>query len=451
MHALVALALIALLVSPAALVRRRNVRDVFSVVDEVERLAAAAPLWPSFDPRRIPVEIYDGQTTILFRHPNPPKEFISLSSRQGVWAFPGRHETVTANAPVKLNDVWTATAMFTPDNKLSLRERAGLIVHEMFHVFQKERHPDWRGDELELFIYPFEDSEGLQLRRLESEALRRAADGNGAAGDAACWTASSLELRRERFARMPAGSAAYERGTELNEGLAEYVEARAVGERKSGLPAAEFAAEEIRRRSYLTGRALALLLDRFSPRWKEQLEAGGKQSLDELLAASLPQARRHCELPAAVRERESRRAQGEVAQLFARRESAKHDYLSLPGWTVVLIADGDSPLWPQGFDPLNVQRIGGAEVLHTRFLKLGNDAGAIEMLGRASLTEGAGRHPLFNGVRRLTVAGLNAEPSVEESAGKLKLSAENLKAEFRAAAVTRSGRTLTVQLTRPTK
>ncbi|MCA1612780.1 MAG: hypothetical protein LC800_01245 [Acidobacteria bacterium] len=364
-----------------------------------------------------------------------------------MWAFPGRHETVTANAHVELNGVWTATAMLAPGNKTTLRERAALVVHETFHVFQRERHPDWRGNELELFVYPFEDAEGLQLRRLESEALRRAAD--GARGGAACWGRTALALRRERFARMTPDAAAYERGTELNEGLAEYVEARAAGRVKSGLGAGEFAAEDIRRRSYLSGRALALLLDRFAPRWKQQLEAGDKRPLDELLAASLPQARGLCVLTQDARARQRERARAEVSQLLARRDAAKRDFLARPGWTLVLVAGDGAPLWPQGFDPLNVRRVGGAEVLHTRFLKLGNDAGSIEILGRASLTEGTGRHPLFNGVRRLTAAGLAAAPTVEEFAGGVKLSAENLKAEFRGASVTRDGRTLTVQLAKP--
>lgn len=441
----VALVLAALFISTPA--PRRDAREVFAVIDEVDRIAAAADLWPGFDPRRVPVEIYDGQTTLLFRHPNPPPEFVSLSSRRGVWAFPGRHQTVTANAPAKLNGVWTATAMLAPGGRLSLTARAALVVHEMFHVFQQERHPDWRADELELFVYPFEDAEGLQLRRLESEALRRAAD--GAKGGAACWGRAALDLRRERFARMPAGSAVYERGTELNEGLAAYVEARAAGGGKSGLSAGEFAAEDVRRRSYLSGRALALLLDRFAPRWKQQLEAGDKRPLDELLAASLPRARGRCALTPEARARERERARAEVSRLLARRDAAKRDFKARAGWTLVLAARDGSPLWPQGFDPLNVQRVGGAEVLHTRFLKLGNDAGSIEVLGRASLTEGAGKHPLFNGVRRLTVAGLAAEPAVEEFAGGVKLSAENLKAEFRGASVTREGRTLTVQLAKP--
>jgi hypothetical protein len=417
--------------------------DLFAVMDEVDRVASAE-MWPGFDPRRVPAAVYDGRHTLLFRHPNPPAGFVSLSSRQGVWLFAGRHQSVTANAPVKLNNLWTATAMLTPDNKSRLRDRAALVVHEMFHTFQRERHPDWQADELELFVYPSDDAKVLLLRRLESDALRRAAGGN-TQRRAACWAAKAIELRRARFARMTKGAAAYERATELNEGLAEYVEARAAGRRGSGLPVAEFGAEEIRRRAYLSGRALAVLLDRFSPQWKRRLEAGEKRPLDELLGAALPREAR-CEIPAPMREAARLRAQGDVAKLNAGREATRRDYLAQGGWRIVLASADGAPLWPQGFDPLNVRRVGGAEILHTRYLKLGNDAGAIELLGRASLSEGAGAHPLFNGVRRLTVAGLPSEPAVEESAEGVKITAGDLKAEFRGARVSREGRNLAVQL-----
>ena len=92
------------------------------------------------------LEIFDGQTTFVIRHPNPPPEFLSLSCHQGVYAVAGRHESVTANAPAKLGGIWTATAMLTPDRRRTLRERAALVVHEAFHVFQRERHPDWSAD-----------------------------------------------------------------------------------------------------------------------------------------------------------------------------------------------------------------------------------------------------------------------------------------------------------------
>jgi hypothetical protein len=422
--------------------------DVYSVVAEVDRIASRTPLWPNFDPRRVPVEIYDGRTTFLFRHPNPPAEFVSLSSQQGVWAFAGRHETVTANAPVKLNGVLTATAMIESSSKLSLKKRAALVMHEMFHVHQRERHPKWSGNELELFTYPFEDAELLALRRLESESLRRAERATRKA-DAACLALLALDTRRERFARLSKGAADYERALELNEGLARYVEARSAGVRVSDLTANEYAAEELRTRSYATGHALALLLERFAPRWTTRLEAGDTRSLDELLAAELPAAITRpasCALPESFKAAARARAKVETDALVAQRETLRREFAAQTGWKIVVLAAANAPLWPQDFDPLNVRRLGAADVLHTRHLKLGNDAGAIESFKHHLLTTGAGAHPLFNGVRQLTLAGLAREPSVQEAQGKLTLEAEGVKAEFRGARLERAGQTLTINL-----
>jgi hypothetical protein len=420
---------------------------VYAVVDEVERVAARSALWPGFDPRRVPLAIFNGATTLLFRHPNPPAEFVSLSSRQGVWAFAGRHESVTANAPAELNGVWAATAMLTPDKRRTLRERAALVIHETFHVFQRERHKDWTANEAELFVYPFEDADALRLRRLETLALTRAA-ALRADGAAACWASAALKLRAERYARIPKGSAAYERGTELSEGLASYVEALAAGRTSgAGLPAEDFAAGEVRQRAYATGRTLALLLDRFGAGWKEKLEGGDKRPLDEMLAASLPApGAARCELAPTDLQNAAERARKDVGELTLKREALRRDFLALPGWKLELVVGGGVQLFPQGFDPLNVERVGAREVLHTRYLKLGGSAGTIELINRRSLTEGAGEHPLFNGVRRLTVTGLASEPAVTEAGGKTTIAAENLKAEFTGAEVTRSGQTILVRL-----
>jgi hypothetical protein len=432
---------------------RRGVQaagDVFAVVAEVDRIASRKSLWPGFDPRRVPVEIYDGQKTLLFRHPDPPEEFVSLSSRRDVRAFPGRHESVTANAPVKLGGVWTATVMLEPAaSKLSLIERAALVVHEMFHVHQRERHPKWSGNELELFAYPFEDAELLTLRRLETEHLRRAEHAAGLR-DAACRARLALAVRRERFARMTAGAGGYERALELNEGLARYVESLAAGVRESGLSAHEFAAEELRTRGYATGHALALLLERFAPGWTARLEAGDPLSLDELLAAALPappaRSSSSCALPGSFTASARLRSKVETETLLARRETSRREFAARAGWKIVVNADAAAPLWPQGFDPLNIRRLGASDVLHTRHLKLGNDAGVIESFNPHMLTTGAGAHPLFNGVRQLTIAGLAAAPVVRETTGKLTLEAGGIKAEFRGARLERAGQTLVVNL-----
>ncbi|HVF67754.1 MAG TPA: hypothetical protein VM914_08835 [Pyrinomonadaceae bacterium] len=420
----------------------------FDVLEEFDRLSAR-PLWPGFDPRRVPVEIYDGRATYLFRHPSPPPEFKETPGRPGVRVFAGRHESVRANSNVELGGVGVATAVITPDKNLPLRRSAALLVHEAFHVFQRARHPEWTGNEVELFVYPFEDAEQLRLRRSETEALRRAVAAR-ADGGAACWARAAVEARRARFKLLPAGAAGYERGTELNEGLARYVEARAAGGKGDELPADDYAPEEVRARSYATGRALGLLLDRLDPGWKRRLESGDPRPLDELLEASLASAKRArvCALPRAFQEAARTRATRDVETLRAKKAEWRREFFARPGWKVVVVAGEGEPLWPQNFDPLNVRSLGGGEVLHTRWLKVGNSAGAIEVLERPSLTEGRGSHPLFNGVSVITAAGLAAEPEVREDGGALVIKSEGFKAELKGARWERSGQTVTVRLSR---
>ena len=423
--------------------------DAFAVMAEFERVTAG-PLWPNFEPRRVPVAIYDGQRTLLFRHPHPPAEFAALRERAGVRVCAGQHEAVRANTSIELGGIRTATLILDPARARTAREWAAIVVHEAFHVFQRARHPTWSGNEGELFTYPVEDGAHLALRRLETEALRRALAASARA-DASRWAAAALELRRERFARLTEGAVAYERASELNEGLAQYVEARAAGNGRSRqiLPAVEFAPEEVRARSYAVGQAFALLLDRLSPGWAARLEAGAARSLDELLAVSLrpPHAGPQRRFSPRERERIAAGAQADVAALQAQRETLRREFFAQPGWKIIIIAGVGAPLWPQGFDPQNVRRVAAGEVLHTRWLKLGNTAGTLEVLNRFALTEAAGAHPLFNGAQRITVAGLPTEPSINEANGRLTVRAPGFQAEVAGAfARERPQQTVTIQL-----
>ena len=447
-RALLLALLLATHASPAS--ARDKAPTVFDVMAEFDRIAAA-PLWPGFDPRRVPVEIYDGRDTYLFRHPSPPPEFKELQGRAGVRVFKGRHESVRANTNIKLGGVGVATAILTPDKKLSARRSAALLVHEAFHVFQRERHPKWGGNEVELFVYPFEDAAQLALRRQETEALRRAAAARKL-NEAACWARAAVGARRARFKLLPEGAAGYERGTELNEGLARYVEARAERAKGEQLRPDDYPPDDVRLRSYAAGRSIGLLLDRLGPGWKQRLEGGDPRSLDELLEASLGRAApggRTCTLPREFQDSALARAQRDVEDLRRRKSEMRREFMGRPGWKVVFVAGAGAPFWPQNFDPLNVRGLGGGEVLHTRWVKVGNEAGTVEALERHSLTEGAGAHPLFNGVARITVAGLAAEPEVREEGGTARVKAEGLNAELKGARVERDGRTITIRLAGP--
>jgi hypothetical protein len=412
-----------------------------AVIAEYDR-EAAKPIWPGFEPASIPLEIFDGGRTWLVRHPHPPAEFLPVSGAPDLRSFEGRHESMRANTAAKIDGVLTATASFEGSTR-SPRALAALLLHEAFHVFQAKQHPKWEGNEVELFVYPVEDAEALALRRIESRSLTLALGARDS--EVRSWASRAVAARRARFARIPSGSSGYERGTELKEGLARYVQAKAGGETGSPFPDAEFAPDKVRDRAYASGSAMALLLDRLDPRWKEGLEQRD-EPLDEILgraAAGTPPAA----LPAPEEAEIRRRAGADVAAWSASRASLREQFLATPGWKVVV--ESASPLFAQGFDPLNVERLSAESVLHTRFLKLGNAEGSVEILDHHCLTEGAGKHPLFGGVRRATVAGFPQEPAADTTGGGVRITIPGVTLAFRNATVSRAGSTLTIVLGPP--
>ncbi len=405
-----------------------------TVLRELDRLAGQA-LWPGFEPRTIAVEVYDGTSTYLFHHPRPPEGFVAMAGLPGAFVSPGRHETVRANTGTEVNGIATATADLS-SSQGSLSEQAALLLHEAFHVYEKRAHPEWGTNEAALFVYPLDDAELLVARRLETRALVRAL-GEGAGPKAACSAAAALAARERRAASLPKDAIAYERGIELWEGLAQYVEYRSVG-RAPALTTADFPVELIRQRGYATGQAWAVLLDRLAPGWESRVD----RSLDELLRAKL--AGLQCpEEKAADVDDETTRAKRDVAELVASRATRERSFLDAPGGRLEVVA-GQEPLWPQAFDPWNLASLGGNRVLHTRWLKLRNGSGSLEVLNHASLTEGVGPHPLFNGAKRLIVTGL-AEPKVTEAEGAVTIDVEGAKGRF-AGTVERDGKSVVVRV-----
>jgi hypothetical protein len=419
-----------------------------AVDDEVRKLARRQ-LWPGFDPARIPLAVFDGERTFLFRHPSPPPGFQSLPGRADTAVFAGREPLVTANSSITLGGVRTATLLLDAPDPLSPLEAAAVAAHEAFHVFQAERHPKWGGNEVDLFTYPVDDPGLLQLSRLEAEALSRALAAK-TGKTSRCRAAAALDLRRRRFADLGEAGASYERGTELKEGLARLVEGRALpgAAREPVFPGNEFAAGDVRSRSYAVGHAIGLLLDRFDAGWESKLESGEAGTLDAILWNALArESVRPCGYPAAETALALDRATRSVELARLTRQSVRDDFFRREGWALVVVAEAE-PLAPQGFDPLNVERLGAGEVLHSRWLKLGNGAGSVEVLNARAVTESAGKHPLFEGIRRVTVTGIRAEPKVRETPSGVAIEAAGVAGEFAGARAERKGRTITVRLSK---
>jgi hypothetical protein len=416
--------------------------DAPAILQEADRLAAL-DLWPGFDARAIPVALFDGERTWLYGHPAPPAEY-QPGGRAGMLVRSGRDTLVWANSSVMMNGVRAATVM-PGAGGAGLAERAAVVIHERFHVYQIARHPHWEANEVDLFTYPVADGDLLSLRRQESAALRRALDA-GDRGQVACWSRAALDARRRRFSRLPPAASNYERRSEWREGLANYVQARSLGFPGGELPAAEFRPDEVRQRTYATGVVLGRLLDRLDPSWRELMERRDSVTLDSALGLAVAAAPGAvCSFPAGELAALERTAHADAGALRAGLAAAREAFLARPGLTVVITA-GAEPLWPQGFDPLNVRVVSPSEVLHTRFVRLGNRSGSIEVLGDSALTVAAGEHPMFNGVRSITLTGLPAGLAVTAAGDSVAVHHARLRASFRGAALERGAGRLTITL-----
>lgn len=422
-----------------------------SVVAEADRMASRN-LWPGFVVTNTPIAIFDGTQTWMFRHPSPPDSFVAVLNTPKAHVYRGRYHTVSANSSAEIGGVLTATLM--PAGKTStLRSRAGVLTHELFHVYQRTHHPSWSANEAELFMYPTDNVGLLEHQRVETVALRRAINAHQR-DTAACWTRAALNARAHRFSAMTPGAVQYERNTELNEGLATYVEYRAIEAPNSTvLPAMHTAPDAIRLRAYQTGVAWARLLDQFRPAWRDALTQRDSTSLDVLLSehmATMSVADIRvppCNLSQSERQSLSEAAGADIATMYAQYQATRNAFLEQTGWQVVVVA-AKTPLFPQEFDPLNVQRLSASDVLHARFVKLGNDSVSIEVIGRASLSEAAGDHPLFSGVRTFRITGLTSEPVILNDNGVISLRTTGVSGVFRGASVEREAQTITIRLSK---
>jgi hypothetical protein len=396
-------------------------------------------LWPGFQPMRTPIASFDGGRTWLFRHPGAPAEYRPVAGRSDVVLRDGRDSVITANSSAALGGVITATVML--DERWTATDAAAIAVHELFHVYQRARHPKWQANEVELFTYPVDDPRALALRREETSALRRAVE---APTDEAmrCWARAFIDVRSRRFAAIAPEASTYERGTELNEGLARYVEHRAA--RRTVRLADDPAAVQVRQRAYDVGAAIAAVLDRAQPDWRERLESSANPTpwLDSTLASAVGPADRSIRCASTVAERAgwATQASADVAGLVAERARTRAEFLGRAGWRLEVDAGG-AAFFPQRFDPLNVSRLSSTEILHGRYLALQGSLGSVELLGGSALTEGIpGAHPLFAGVRRVTLTGLRTAPSVRDSAGTIDVRADGVRIRLRGARADTVGR-----------
>jgi len=407
------------------------IADIFQVMEHADGGPMSA-LWPGFEPAKIPVLVFDGRDTYLFHSQNIPDGFLRAEARPDVFTFKGQHPQVRGNSVSRLGETWTATSVLSASSRRTgerygLKDMAGILVHEQFHVFQRTRHPRWRQNDGLLLRYPEETAEALFLRRKEKEAFQRAVMSE-AKTDIAGWAVAALRCREERLAGLSAPFAQYENELQRTEGLSDYIERVARG--KDPLDASNItngiAPAGIRDLGYVEGRWIAMILDKLRPDWKAALEKDDTLILEDILKETVTAAPADARsFGAAEIEAMKATAETDFSAWQQKKKAELEAYAALPGFRLEIDASA-KPLSIRIFEPLEIELLEDGEVFHRMIFAAGNETGSLRIADHPCLTW---FDDSFRTIR-LAIHGLKQAPAVDEAAKKLILKADGLTIEL---------------------
>ncbi len=347
-------------------------------------------VWPGWNPAATPLAVHKrGEMGVLVGHPQPPPGFQRSSTAalaEPVFVAPGTQGMTLANTAAPFGGVVTTFVGFNSLMDLKDSEDAvALGMHELFHAHEKKIAPRKFGNIL-VFLwgqYPEFSARNRVLLQLEAEALYRAVKAADAA-ESRRHAADFLGLRLERRKEIPADAAGFESGEESNEGLCHYVEYRTLDLaypqradlREKRLEALRQTGALVRARDrfYTTGMAIALLLDRLRPGWKQEYETS-PALIDELLAKSVPPQSAPRDLSALIREEQQR------LDKRADEGSRRLGVLLNSGYKVLVeVGEAKKQLQLRGFDPYGAVQLTPDHIAHT-FLLLDMPGMKLEFTG----------------------------------------------------------------------
>jgi hypothetical protein len=422
---------------------------------ELDRIEASSS-WPGFAPDAVPAAVFDGSKTYLFDHPQPPRDFRPLEGTDRIRVFEGRYGGVESNASVRIGETWVATCLARPaggaasGQAFTMRALAEIILQEKFQVFLARRHPDWVPDPAFILVYPPDTDRTLTLRRFELVAFRRALEAE-AAEDAASWAAEGLRLRAQRLGLLDEKAARYERNVERFDGIAEFLKCAAAGgpARLSSSPnaAEDSGGDDLPGCSIRAGYLIARLLERFVPGWKERLESGALEGLEDELTKALSSfpPKRTFSITDLIEIRRS--SEDDLAAQAAEREARFQEFLSRPGYRIEIIAEQD-PLRPVSLDSNALLRLAANESLHRGALAFKNSSSAVDIRsGALSVHRGT------PGAVRILATGFATRPTIFRGRSRARdltvVKAEGLTLVCRDVKISEKGTALTVILPGP--
>lgn len=409
----------------------KPVADVFKVM-ELASGSKIDELWPGFRVSEIPVLVFDSLNTYLFNSSTTADGFVRSGKNPEVWVYKGQHPLVRGNSIVRFGEGWTATSVLSSYSKRTgegydLKDMAGIIVHEQFHIFQRIHHPGWLQNDGLLLIYPDETIESFHLRRLEKEAFKRAVISDEQ-DQITGWSKLAMQLREERLKLVPQEFGHYENELQLSEGLSDYIEKRArdldplnASDITNGIAPAG-----IRDLGYVEGRWIAMILDKLRPGWKLYLEKNDSLYLEEILKEVIDES----PVPGRTFEAREIESMQELTKKdfneWQEKKMAEIDkYLEMPGYQVEINSSAN-PLTIRLFEPLEIEILDDGGVYHRLIFMAGNERGSIIIRSHPCIT-------WFNSAYRITkimIKGLQQTPEIIEVGKKLIIKENGISIEI---------------------
>lgn len=408
------------------------IEDVFKVM-EIVNTKNDGSLWPNFMVTEIPVMVFDSVNTWLFHSNIAPDGFTAVQEHQDVYMFKGQHPLVRGNSIVRAGDQWIATSVFSSyarrtGEKYSLKDLAGIIIHEQFHIFQRNKHPRWRQNDAYMLLYPTETQVSLFLRRIEKEAFKRAVLSSKSA-EIVAWVNEALRYRGQRLNMIDSDFGRYEMELQRTEGLSDYIEKIARG--LDPLNASEItngiAPAGVRDLGYVEGRWIAKILDKLNPDWKSVLEANDTLYIENILKKSISGLKSKSVGFSNV---EIKRFEDKASLDFDKWQENKSQEINkfedLPGYRLE-INTSSKPLGIGIFEPLEIEILDDGSVYHRLIFSAANNAGTLRIMNQPCITQ------FDNSLRiiKLILNGLNESPEIIENENKIILKNNNITIDLK--------------------
>ena len=198
----------------------------------------ADSIWPGYDLSKQPFIFYNpDKWVLLFNSPGQPDGFIEYPSNWpdlGAKALyhAGQYDNLSGQLSFDVQ-VDTLLVAAVPNSEDSVAKEFGFIVHECFHQYQYHHFGEipWEREEK----YPMLDAGNTALAYLEMQSLMAALKESEVDNKQECLAKLKqfVAIRKARWGRDDNYLTQYERGKELSEGTARYVEIKCLTKFKS--------------------------------------------------------------------------------------------------------------------------------------------------------------------------------------------------------------------------